>query len=478
MRNIVLILSLHLFVLLTAGCKTGKEVQGSREVIDVTDYGVVPNSGRDQTDLIQSIFDRYRPIGSFYFPSGEYVVESLDIYEGIHLSGTSDTWFVKRPNSGKWSRILNTIKYCHKSEYGDAPIVINKINFDGNLKAQGQYREYQLEHQAMMFITGNPAIPKKLKIEIRNCEFKNGVADAISIWKNVDAVIDSVTATDVFRGAITITGGYTKVRASNVVAGGTLHKTGVDIEVDGSGYGGSKATDVHFSDFTLDGDFDISAVDGGTLLCERIKVMGPPFNIYGQDGSIEIRDSEINTSKLSSCKVYFPSDLRIINTQFNIEASEDPDVESGALLIYWNTGYRSRENSRVVISDCKFNFSGKDNEAVVHAIVSNPDMKHRDNQLIVKNTVFDGAFDRNIFLRQGGSIKLENVQFDGDIGLSLNSAAKYNYKAEIDRVKSKSNNTLQVQYRDAEVNDIVLKSPLDRISSLKGISSTKVLKNY
>lgn len=459
-------------------CKSTKQTGSLDDMIDVTQYGVVPNSKVDQTERIQGLFEKYRKVGSFFFPNGKYIIESLDIYEGIHIQGEGDTWFVKSANSGKWSRMLNTIKYCHKSVYGDKPIIIDNVNFDGNLKQQGEYRNYQLEHQAMMFITGNPAIPKKLKIEIHNCEFKNGVADAISIWKNVDAVVDSIKATDVFRGAITITGGYTKVRASHVVAGGTLHKTGVDIEVDGSGYGGSKATDVHFSDFTLDGDFDVGAIDGGKLLCERIKVLGPPFNIYGLGGKIEIRDSEIHTSKLSSCKVYFPSNLSIKNTDFFITTAADNKEVSGAMLIYWNTGYRSRENSRVMIEDCTFSYVGADDNAVVNGIVSNADSKDRDNLLKVKNTVFTGNFDRNIVFKQGGSVDLDNVIFDGDIGLSLNSTAKYNYKATVRNVSASSPKTLQVQYRDNLSNDIQLKSPVERISSLKGKTSTQVVKSY
>jgi hypothetical protein len=478
MKKILLLVMIQMLVAGLMSCKSTKQASSLGEMIDVSLYGIVPNSGADQTETIQQLFDKYRTVGSFFFPNGTYIVESLDIYEGIHIQGEDNTWFVKSASSGKWSRMLNTLKYCHKSIYGDRPIIIDNVNFDGNLKEQGEYKKYQLEHQAMMFITGNPKIPNKLKIEIRNCEFKNGVADAISIWKNVDAVIDSVTVTDVFRGAITITGGYTSVRASHVVAGGTLHKTGVDIEVDANGYGGTKATNVHFSDFVLDGDFDVGAIDGGTLLCERIKVLGPPFNIYGQDGSIEIRDSEIHTNKLSSCKVYFPSDLTFKNTSFYTTESPDNSVESGAMLIYWNTGYRSRKDSRVTIDNCVFTFEGRKTGSTINGIVSNADNKERDNLLVVKNTKFKGEFDRNITFRQGGSVELDDVVFDGDIGLSLNSTAKYHYKATIGRLKARAAKTLQVSYRDDKSNELRIESAVERIEAVKGKTTTKIMKTF
>ncbi len=462
-----------------AGCKSSKTLDvDTTTMINVLEYGIVSDAHKDQTKAIQVLFDKYRSVGSFYFPKGTYLIESLDIYPGIHVIGDGQALFLKKPQSGKFSRMLNSSKYCFKTPYNAAKIVIRGINFDGNRQQQGPYSDYELEHQAMIFVTGNPEYAQRLNLEISNCNFRDGVADAISIWKNVNASIDSINVTDVFRGAITITGGHTVVKASSLVAGGDTHKTGVDIEVDSPGYGVSMATDVHFSDFVLDGDFDVSAKHGGKLLCERMKVLGPPLNIYGLEAVIEIRDSEIHTGHLHECKVMFPTDLKIINTDFYIAQPTAPESVAAALNIYWNTSYRKTRGSKVVVDGCNFYYKGVNNESTINGIFVNIDDKALENTLEVKNSSFKGDFDRNIALDRGGSVELDNVIFDGDVGLHLSSTAKYHYQASIGKISAKSKETTQVSYADDKANQLSLKQPVSSIKGRGGAGKTNVLKSY
>jgi len=222
--------------MLGVGCKSTSNLdQQKLEYIDVTDYGISANSSRDQTDAIQKLFDNKRKNGKFFFPKGKYHISTLHIYEGIQISGEEHTWFIRLKNQGKWSRMFNTINYEYSGTEDSEVVKFSKINIDGNFENQGEYTRHQLEHQAMIFLVADRKLPGRLKVEIDSCNFINGVGDAIAVHYNVDARITNSQMTDVFRGGITVGGGHSKVYANNINIGGEIHKTGIDVEVDGRG---------------------------------------------------------------------------------------------------------------------------------------------------------------------------------------------------------------------------------------------------
>jgi len=131
---------------------------------------------------------------------------------------------------------------------------------------------------------------------------------------------------------------------------------------------------------------------------------------------------------------------------------------------------------------CKFINAVTEKNKVVKGISLLPDDYSKDNVLVMEDCEFIGPFDYNIYMKQGGSVDLKNVTFDGKKGLYLHSvvnASNYRYKADLDNVKMKKNETETVVYRDHKSNQITTRNMLHK--SLKGsgkrnFGTTKILK--
>ncbi len=467
---------------LMLNCKAKDKIITSDDLyINVTDYGISNNTSRDQTKAIQKLFIANRKNGKFFFPKGEYHVSSLNIYEGIEILGEEDTWFVKIKNCTKFSRMFNTIEYLYSDESDSKTIKFSKINIDGNFENQGDYSKYQLEHQAMIFLMGDRTKKGRLKVEIDSCAFTNGVADAISVYCNVDARITNCEVTDVFRGGITVTGGYSKVYANNINIGGNIHKSGIDVEVDGRGYNKTYAVELDYSDMILEGDFDVSIKDGGIGKFDNINVNNYPYNFHAPGGTILVSNSNFVSSALSSAKLYYPHNIQFDNCTFRIVDSQK-EGDLGAFLVYWNTSYRKSKDLILKFKECKFINEVLDPNRIIKGLTILPDDYSQHNVLHMENCEFTGNFDYNIFMKQGGSVELKNIQFDGRKGLYLNSVvnkSNYRYNASLDNVTMKDQSDRTVIYNEHNSNQISLKNtPFSKSNSIgkKRFGNTKIVK--
>jgi hypothetical protein len=220
--------------------------------------------------------------GTLEFPPGVYVVTSVGLRPGVRYLGYGAT--IRRPaGQGKWVRTFDTAKpgYLWSSDDDSPLLTLEGLQFDGNLAEQGSYQKYELEQAHLLFLCADAKRSGRLCVRVSNCTFRNGVADAISVYTNVEAQIVNCTAIDCFRGGLTITGGFTRVQVANFLARGKRHATGVDVEVDGSGFGGTRQIELLLDNLSLpDGDFDIGVGDHSVVLGTNISARAP-FNLYG-----------------------------------------------------------------------------------------------------------------------------------------------------------------------------------------------------
>ena len=140
-------------------------------------------------------------------------------------------------------------------------------------KNKGKYESWELEHQAFIFLSADKKSKGRLRAVVEDCSFRNGVGDGVHVHINADATIKRIYAEDVFRGAISVTGGNSIVFAENIEARGSKHVTGVDVEVDGLGYGDIYHVDVTMKNILLEGDCDI-AVKRGDVLWRKYYMRG------------------------------------------------------------------------------------------------------------------------------------------------------------------------------------------------------------
>jgi len=221
-------------------------------MISVRQFGATGDGVTDDTHAVQAAIDAIgKTGGTLWFPPGTYMVTSVGLRTGVRYLGYGAT--VKRPaRQGKWTRTFNAAKqgYRYSADDDSPPITIEGLTFDGNRTEQGEYRKYQLEQAHLLFLAADANHPGRLRVRILNCHFQDAVADAISLYTNVDAQIVNCTARDCFRGGLTVTGGHSRIQVQNFRADGKVHPSGIDVEVDGAGFGGSKKIEL-----TLDSRF-------------------------------------------------------------------------------------------------------------------------------------------------------------------------------------------------------------------------------
>ena len=268
-------------------------------VIDVTMFGAKADGETDDTASIQKAIDSVGLTGgTVLFPPGTYRVTSVGLKAGVRYLGYGAT--ITRPaGQGKWVRTFDSWKpgYQHSSDKDSAVIHIEGFDFDGNRAEQDKYDQHELEQAHLIFLMADPTKAGRLRVRISNCTFRDCVADAISIYTNVEAQISNSTAIDCFRGGMVLGGGHSRVQMTNFVARGETHPTGIDVEVDGGGFGGDMAVELQMDNVSLpDGDFDVGVLGDSVVPGSKIVAIAPEFAhgiFLSQGGRATIRNPRI-----------------------------------------------------------------------------------------------------------------------------------------------------------------------------------------
>lgn len=100
---------------------------------------------------------------------------------------------------------------------------VRNITLDGNLHNRGPYRDHQMEQSALIEA-------RDATMTVSDVTLVDSPGDGICIRSGVVATITDVTATDCFRGGVTITGGDTDVTITRYTGGGTEAPAFVQME--------------------------------------------------------------------------------------------------------------------------------------------------------------------------------------------------------------------------------------------------------
>jgi len=412
------------------------------DFVSVKQFGATGDGATDDTAAIQLAVDAVgKTGGTLLFPPGIYVVTSVGLRPGVRYLGYGAT--IKRPaGQGKWTRTFNAAAqgYLYSGDKDSAPITVEGLTFDGNREAQGDYRKYQLEQAHLLFLAADRKRAGRLRARILNCHFRDNVADAISLYTNVDVRIINSSARDCFRGGITITGGYSRVHIQNFTAEGKVHPTGIDVEVDGAGFGDSKKIELIMNGLSLpDGDFDLGVSDGSIVLGTNI-IARAPFNLYGRDSTVRISNSVFGVGRYSAKanRIVYPGDVTFQNCQFQIDGKSDPAEKSkwSAIHLYWNVGGGKSRGQSLKLLDCDFTVkSGIADQDDTYAVYCEGDVAERNNRLLVEGGSISSAFDFGVMMKQGGSVQVREVAIEAQTAMVFGSAEKWPINALIDGVR-------------------------------------------
>ena len=369
-------------------------------VDDVKDFGAVGDGITDDTQAIQKAIDTVYSQGGgvIAFPQGEYLVTSVKLKDNITYSGYGAT--IKRPaNQDKWTR---TFVAEYAGEKDSKPLIIQGFTFDGNSQHQGSYQDYELEQAHLIFLEGNPDFPGKLKAFIQDCTFKNGVADGISVYTNVDIKVDNVEAIDVFRGGFVLIGGNSSAQVRNLTTRGKIDDTGIDLEIEGRGYGNSLRVDVILENLNLmDGDFDIAVEEGSTVTGTNI-IADAPFYLFAPNSTIKFTNSQFKVGAADgrNNRIVFPHDVTFENCELYAtrkETGESYQFFSIADVWWQHPGYSTQKNQQLVFKNSSFKVDRNIKETdTTYAIHLRKDSPVNNNRLIINGVKFSKHFDAEI----------------------------------------------------------------------------------
>ena len=304
--------------------------------VDVKSTGATGNGVTDDTVAIQNAVNKVAAAGggTVFFSPGVYVVTTVRLRVGITYTGPGAT-IKRRDYLGKDIRNFTTQGYDWGSSVDSPPLVIRDLSFDGNSANQGAYRGHEQEQSHLIFLHAYAGGAGRLKAYVYNVKVRNSVADGISLYTNVDAQITNVTASDIFRGAVVSTGGYSKIAIDNLQSTGVIDRVGFDSEVDGTGYGGSFKTEISIKNSIIDGGMDIGTMKDSVIDIDNLYLKRGSLYIYNMGSTTTIRNSTLEIGMADSFrnKIVAPGNLTFQNVRF-IMVPEGSGYQYG-LDIYW-----------------------------------------------------------------------------------------------------------------------------------------------
>ncbi|WP_416665959.1 glycosyl hydrolase family 28-related protein [Egbenema bharatensis] len=360
------------------------------------DFGAKGDGITDDTQAIQQAIDTVyqRGGGTIVFPPGTYLVTSVTLKENMTYYGYGAT--IKRPpHQDKWTRTFTT----HYAGSRDSqPLIIKGFTFDGNQSQQGAYQNYELEQAHLLFLMGDPQFPGRLKVVVEDCVFQNAVADGISVYTNVDIQVKNCEAIDVFRGGFVLTGGNTRAEVSNLTTRGDRNPGGLDIEVDGRGYGNTLKTEIKLENIHLiDGDFDIGVAEGSTVVGTHI-ASEAPFTLYGLDSTMQFTHSSFKVGAADGYinRIVFPHDIRFEDCELTV--THQPISESyeffAAADVWWqHPSQPPQSNQKLAFKDCTFQVDStiQPND-LTYAVYLRSDAESNNNQLVIEGGSISDRF--------------------------------------------------------------------------------------
>lgn len=404
---------------------------------NVLDFGATGNGSTSDTAAIQSAIDAVYTAGggTVFFPAGTYYVSQFQYYEGVTFQGVGAGSVLKKiPSSDSFLRMFTTLT-------SDVFAVDSKLMawkdlaFDGNSPNAGPYNAYQLEHQALIFLAASASGAGKRKVLIDGCTFINCVADAISVYNNIDLTVTNCWMRECFRGGLVITGGYSVIKGSNLDMRGTTDLSKLDIEVDGAGYGSTLAITAQLSNIYTQNGFEISCTDSDIRISNSIaaKSDASSTTINGT-GNIQISNSVLNFSVADGAinRIFTPSNTRFDNCEITyFRPTTTVGAKTFGIDIYWDAGV---SDCKVAFNNCNFYVDSSIQVTdTVNAISSLYNVRTlNDNLSLTDCNIFSG-FTRGIANR-GGTTLIKGTVIDAITAMFQDSADASGYEMTVDNV--------------------------------------------
>ncbi|HEY9639421.1 MAG TPA: glycosyl hydrolase family 28-related protein [Coleofasciculaceae cyanobacterium] len=376
---------------------TGLPTTTTKPVLNiVADFGVKGDGITDDTQTIQQAIDfvYQKGGGTIVFPPRIYLVTSVTLKENITYRGYGA--IIKRPaHQDKWTRTFTT---HYAGNTNSQPLVIQGFTFDGNQMEQGAYQNYELEQAHLLFLMGDPDFPGRLQAVVEDCVLKNGVADGISVYTNVDVRVSNCEAVNVFRGGFVLTGGNSSAEVFNLTTRGDRDPTGIDIEVDGRGYGNTLKTHIQLENLNLiNGDFDIAVAEESVVIGNNV-ISDAPFYLYSLNSTMQFTHSKFKIGAADEYmnRIVFPHYITFEDCEFTVtrKNTENSHRFYAAADVWWqHPSQPTQRNQLLVFKNCSFQVDSTIRPSdLTYAVYLRADSPSNHNRLVMEADTISNQF--------------------------------------------------------------------------------------
>lgn len=372
----------------------------------------------------------------------DYVITTVGIQGGVSWRFLGCPTITRPADQPDFTRTF-TVDFDLWADADDSPLssFIGPAIIDGNAANQGPYSGSQLEHCAGIFTGASDAFTGRFRCVIQDIFCINQVGDGIAVGPNSDVELRSTHGWDCFRGAVTLQGGYSKVRMVDHTAGGDTYDSGLHLEPDVPGYGGSMAIDFEGVNIDLQGGLSIAGVyDGDEPGRYQFTntYTGPNWTISsGPVTPVRFVNSTLVAGEFDSSvnRIINPGDLTFDACSLSVSASLAGSPNTfAAIHVYMNAGGETTPNRRLRFRNCDWKVADDIDPAdTLYALYVEGDLLANDNRIEIDGGTIPERYDTGLHMAQGGVWLARNLSNEAVLPYRLASAALgYNWDVTID----------------------------------------------
>jgi hypothetical protein len=292
-------------------------------LIEAAERGVRPGSSSDQASALQTVLDEAAGFGRavVVMAGGAYEISSVRLPAGVTLSARGVRWF--RPPAS--AEDVVSLRVEHVGAESSEPSLVEGLSIDGRRDEQGPYRNKERENAHLVATLGDAERGGRIVATLEGLDLRSGTGSGVKIGSDGDVTLCRLTASELWRDAITVTGGAIKVRIRGVDSTAT-EGTGLWLGPRELGFEGSLLMDAEVEDVLIGaGDVEVEATAGSQVTLRRLKMTRPPFRLDALDGIVRIADSVLVLGLPREGHNHFGPTHDVVITGTTIVAAETPD---------------------------------------------------------------------------------------------------------------------------------------------------------
>lgn len=258
-------------------------------LLDTRELGVLPGAAGDQSVVLQGVLDQAGKLGRavVVMAPGDYEISGVRLSPGTTLSAHGVRWH--RPPFSSPDTV--SLRLRHEGIEASPPSLVEGLSIDGRRDEQGPYRDHELEQAHLIELDGDPKQGGALRATFERLVVGSGTGSGMFIGPDSDITVCHLSASELWRDALTLDGGETRLCVRDLDATKT-EGTGLWLGARAAGFGSSYRIDVEAEDVSVGaGDVEIEVSDAAQVSLRRLTMTEPPFRLDAPGGRVRIEDS-------------------------------------------------------------------------------------------------------------------------------------------------------------------------------------------